>query len=166
MQRQILIALGITAGAVLGGCSKSEPSTDPHAGETAEEHAAHASHEGHDHDDHAGHDDHGDRHELGTTTIGGLQATCWQVHGEAEPGKELFLMVKLDEATPGGSTLRAWIGTDDRLSALVSKGEFDADEGLYGVHAEAPDPLPEGAAWWIEVETPEGETQTGSIALH
>ncbi|MEZ6020268.1 MAG: hypothetical protein R3F17_09245 [Planctomycetota bacterium] len=51
--------------------------------------------------------------------------------------------------------LRAWIGTEDR-TASSGQGEYTASHDDYDVHAMAPEPLPDGAKWWIELELPAG----------
>jgi hypothetical protein len=55
--------------------------------------------------------------------------------------------------------VRAWIGTEDRLSSYVGLGTYAPD---HDVHATAPDPLPGGVRWWIELEKPDGSKLVGS----
>lgn len=112
-------------------------------------------------DDH----DHGEEVALGTATVGDLEVEAFQGHGETEPGKEMHLVVKLPYNDSGASEVRAWIGTEDRFASVVGKGEYASSHDDYDIHAVAPDPLPEGAAWWIEVTQPDGSTHVGSIDL-
>lgn len=58
--------------------------------------------------------------------------------------------------------MRAWIGTEDRTLSYVGKGEYAASHDDYDIHAVAPDPLPPGAKWWIEIEKPDGSKGIGS----
>ncbi len=122
----------------------------------------------HDHDhadgDHMhGEDDH-DTVSIGTISLDGVQLELEQGHGEIAPGKELHLVVKMTPDDGGASVVRAWIGTEDRLTALVEKGAYAASHADYDVHAIAPDPLPADVKWWIEIERPDGTVLTGSIA--
>ena len=115
-------------------------------------------------DQHGG-GEHEDEHPveaLGVVEIGGLAVELAQGHGAVEAGKESHLVVKLLESDAGATTVRAWIGTEDRLGSYVGKGEYARDHDDYDVHAVAPDPLPEGARWWIELERPEGTRLVGS----
>jgi hypothetical protein len=58
--------------------------------------------------------------------------------------------------------VRAWIGTEDRTMSFVGKGEYAPSHDDYDIHAIAPDPLPENAMWWIEIEQPDGTKVVGS----
>lgn len=101
---------------------------------------------------------------LGGLQMGALEVSFEQGHGAVEPGKEGHLVVKLSPPDQGQTTVRAWIGIEDRTASYVGKASFSADREAYDVHATAPDPLPEGVAWWVELERPDGETLVGSIA--
>lgn len=172
LNRSLIAAIALPVSLGLVACSES--GTEP-AG--AHDHAGddHSGHD-HDHDDHAGHD-HGDHdqdhaedgmhdheaHPLGTAMIGQTQIEADQSHGILEAGKEMHLIVRI----PGGSgseIVRAWIGTEDRFESVVALAEHDADDAKHDVHVEAPDPLPAGAAWWIEIEHADGTKEVGSIA--
>lgn len=169
-----ILGLGaLCALAAVAGCKeKSTPNPKPVTAVngpgattgTTDDHAD----DDHDHDhadgDHDHDHDHGEEVSLGTATVGEMQVQCSQGHGLMEAGKESHLVVKLPHNDGGKSIVRAWIGTDDRLASKVGLGEYAADHDDYDIHAEAPDPLPEGAAWWIEVEKPDGTKHVGSIA--
>lgn len=161
--RSVFMSLGMAAAATLIGCGQSD---DANSADTADTSSAHS--EDHDHDhDHADDHDHDHGHEevlLGTTMIGEMEVQCWQGHGSIEPGKELHLVVKLAAGDGGASIVRAWIGTEDRFESIVARGEYAASHDDYDIHATAPDPLPENAMWWIEVEHPDGTKHLGSIA--
>ncbi len=174
---KILACAGLSA-CLLTGCGDETDKDTNGTGDTHAEGDGH-DHDGDGHDDHAdgdhdhdgdGHDDHADAgghdHDeasLGTTSIGGVTVECWQAHGDVEPGKEMALVVKLPDSAAGQATVRAWIGTDDRLSSMVGKGVYAPSHDDYDIHTSAPNPLPEGAKWWIEVERPDGTKAVGSI---
>ena len=159
--------------ALAAGCERQSPDAHTHA---------HGDDHGHDHDD--GHDhahDGGDGHDhahaqaggamddhalvpLGSVMLGDVSAEFSQGHGLVAAGKEMHLRVVLEPGDAGASEVRAWIGTQDRLASAVGRGEFAAD-GWYDLHAVAPDPLPAGAAWWVEVQRPDGSTEVGSVAF-
>ncbi len=120
-----------------------------------------------DSDDHgADNADHGHAEvSIGTATVGDLQVECKQGHGETASGKEMHLVVKLPHNDAGATIVRAWIGTEDRLQSRVGMGTYAPSHDDYDVHVAAPDPLPDGAQWWIEVQMPDGTTSVGSIAF-
>lgn len=99
---------------------------------------------------------------LGTVDIGGLSVELAQGHGGVAAGKEGHLVVKLPYDDKGSTIVRAWIGTEDRMASMVGKGEYAPSHDDYDVHAVAPDPLPTGARWWIEIEKPDGTKVVGS----
>lgn len=165
---RILLVAGLAAALPVAGCEEQGTSK----GTTAGEHA-HAEGDGHDHDG-AGHmgDEHmgGDHDEaeqvaLGAVTVGDMEVQAFQGHGQAAPGKELHLVVRLPGGDTGASTVRGWIGTDDRYGSVVAKADYSAQAGGYELHALAPDPMPENASWWIEVEMPDGKTHVGSVPV-
>jgi hypothetical protein len=77
-------------------------------------------------------------------------------------GSEGHLVVKLPYSDGGATTVRAWIGGEDRTLSIVGKGQYAPSHDDYDVHAVAPDPLPAGARWWIELERPDGQRLLGS----
>lgn len=109
-------------------------------------------------DDH----DHGEETELPAATIGDMQVELAQAHGAVQAGKEGHLVVKLPYNDDGATIVRAWIGGEDRTLSMVGKGEYAASHDDYDIHTIAPDPLPEGAKWWIEIEKPDGTKAVGS----
>jgi hypothetical protein len=124
----------------------SEQPTDP-------EDDAHDA-DGHEHDEEP----------LGTARLGDLDIELAQGHGAVVPGGEGHLVVKLPYDDSGATVVRAWIGTEDRTLSYVGKGVYAPSHDDYDVHATAPDPLPEDARWWIEIEKPDGTRLTGSAA--
>jgi hypothetical protein len=135
------------------GCGGSDAPSAPSA---AGDEAAHASgaEDGHEHAEDS----------LGTALIGDLAVEFAQGHGALQGGKEGHLVVKLPYSDDGATIVRAWIGTDDRTSSYVGKGEYAASHDDYDVHATAPDPLPEAVRWWVEIEQPDGAKLVGSVA--
>lgn len=180
---RILLIAGLAAALSVTGCEEQGGTHDTSTGEHG-----HADGDGHDHDgaghdgdEGTGHDGDGDGHggddghadgdhddhdlaPLGTVTVGDMEVEAFQGHGEAAAGKELHLVVKL-AGGDASSVVRAWIGTDDRYASVVALAEYSAEQGGYELHAVAPDPLPENASWWIEVEMPDGRTHVGSVAM-
>jgi hypothetical protein len=137
-------------------------------GHDHKEEAAHAEGEAkkteENHDDHEDHD-HGDEAELGKFDIDGIMVEAAQGHGNVEAGKEGHLIIKLDYKDDGQTVTRSWIGTADRTMSSTGKGEYAAAHDDYDIHTMAPDPLPEGAAWWLEIAKPDGTKSIGSIPL-
>ncbi len=99
---------------------------------------------------------------IGTVEIGGAMVKLAQGHGKMKAGDESHLVVKLPTNDGGATIVRAWVGTSDRTKSLVAKGTYAASHDDYDVHADAPDPLPEGVQWWVEIEKPDGTKAVGS----
>ncbi len=118
---------------------------------------------GADHAEHApGEGDHGHEVDLGTAMFGDLKVSLAQGHGAVEAGKEGHLVVKLPYDDAGATTVRAWIGGKDRTLSYVGKGAYAPAHGDYDIHAIAPDPLPQNAMWWVEIQKPDGTRLLGS----
>ncbi|MHC4892445.1 MAG: hypothetical protein ACYTFV_03585 [Planctomycetota bacterium] len=168
----IALALACLLPIACGGTDAGDPSAEhSHDGHSHDGH----SHDGHSHDGHThdgtstehGHSDEANEHDhdevpLGSVEIGDLTVELAQGHGGIAAGKESHLVVKLPYADAGATAVRAWIGTEDRTLSLVGKAEYAAAHDDYDLHATAPDPLPEGAQWWIEIERPDGTRALGS----
>jgi hypothetical protein len=155
---------------LLVSCGDKEKAADTETKPDAK--AAHGDHDDHDdHDDHGDEEedhadhDHGDEVALGKFDIDGIMVEAAQGHGSVEAGKEGHIIIKLDYKDDGQTVTRAWIGTADRTMSAVGKGEYAPSHDDYDIHANAPDPLPEGAAWWLEIEKPDGTKAVGSIPL-
>lgn len=155
MNTKHAIIAGIASlGIALAGCD-SELSGNETAHETATHGHPHPAGTTHGHEETP----------LGSAQIGDLTVEFAQGHGVVGPGKEMHLVVKLPYSDNGASVVRAWIGTEDRMQSRVAKGEYAASHDDYDVHAEAPDPLPEGATWWVEIEQPDGAKHVGSCRI-
>lgn len=164
MTRQLFVALPCTLSLALAGCEPSSHDGHDHDhGAGTHTHADGSTHA--DHDAEAGHDDHDHDHEeiaLPSATIGDMVVELAQAHGPLVAGEEAHLVVKLPYTDQGATIVRAWIGSEDRTLSFVGRGEYAASHDDYDIHAMAPDPLPEGSLWWIEIEKPDGETVFGS----
>jgi hypothetical protein len=153
-------ALGLFIGCGDSNTSSSAPSSE-------EEHG-HAHEEGkgdHAHEEEGEHEHEHEEIALGTHDVSGISVEAAQGHGNVEAGKEGHLVIKLPYNDNGESVVRAWIGTEDRTMSAVGKGEYAPSHDDYDIHAVAPDPLPEGAKWWLEIEKPDGTKAVGSIPL-
>ena len=106
-----------------------------------------------------------DEAELGKFAIDGIMVEAAQGHGAVEAGKEGHLVIKLPYKDQGATVVRAWIGTEDRTLSSVGKGEYAASHEDYDIHAVAPDPLPDGTKWWLEIEKPDGTKTVGSFPI-
>lgn len=146
----IIPALALSA--LLVACDKS--STEAPAPTSDNKPAKEEEHE-HEHEEIA----------LGTFDVSGLSVEAAQGHGNVEAGKEGHLVIKLPYKDNGETVVRAWVGTEDRTLSSVGKGEYAPSHDDYDIHAIAPDPLPEGAKWWLEIEKPDGTKAVGSLPL-
>lgn len=163
-----LFTMTALLGALLAvtGCNNASDDADTiegtHVHDDGTVHSDHAD----DGDDAESMDDAGDHaHDeasLGSVTIGGMSIELAQSHGAVEPGKEGHLIVKLPYTDGGATIVRAWIGTEDRTMSRVGLGDYAPSHDDYDIHAIAPDPLPDDAQWWIEIEKPDGEKIIGS----
>lgn len=177
---QIVLSLLVAMGLSLAACSESDDNANDHAaGDSSHTHADGSTH--HDHGDgnadhaHEG-EDHGHDHEgmegdhdhahdeipLPPAQFGDMLVQAAQAHGAIAPGKESHLVIKLPYNDSGATIVRAWIGTEDRTLSYVGKGEYAPSHDDYDIHATAPDPLPDNAMWWIEIEKPDGTKLVGS----
>lgn len=148
----------------VSGCGNSgdeNKETGSDAGGDTHTHA-----DGMTHDDHAdGSGDHDHAHdevELDPVMIGGMRIELAQGHGAVAAGEEGHLVVKLPYNDNGATTVRAWIGGEDRTMSMVGNGEYAPSHDDYDIHAVAPDPLPATTMWWIEIEKPDGTKIIGS----
>lgn len=151
--------------ALMTGCDKSSndgSSAKDHDGGGTHVHDDGSVHDDHAEDNHAEEDHAHDEVSLGTVMIGDMEVELAQGHGSVAAGQEGHLVVKLPYNDQGATVVRAWIGTEDRTLSYVGKGEYAPSHDDYDIHAVAPDPLPEDAMWWIEIEKPDGTKVLGS----
>lgn len=168
---RMLLVAGLATALSIAACEEPGASTGTSGGEYGQAEGGGDDGAGHDGGEGAGHDpDDGDRdgHELeplGAVAVGEMQIQAFQGDGAATPGKELRLVVRLPEDDSGTSTVRGWIGTNDRYASLVALARYSAEAGGYELRTIAPDPLPDSASWWIEVELADGTAHVGSVAM-
>lgn len=106
-------------------------------------------------DDHAG-------VAIGPVQIGDMNVQLAQGHGAIAAGKESHLVVLMPYEDNGETVVRAWIGSEDRTLSFVGRGDYSSSPSRYDIHAVAPNPLPNNAKWWIEIEKPDGTKALGS----
>lgn len=162
MNKTSTLVLAFTSTLWIAGCSDSGSEPDDNGTHTHTDGTVHK-----DGDDvkaaDTGHgDDHGVETPLPAATIDDMKVELTQAKGVIEPGKEGILLVKLPYEDKGETIVRAWIGTEDRTLSMVGKGIYAPAHGDYDVHTMAPDPLPENAMWWFEIEKPDGTKIVGS----
>lgn len=153
--KYLIMVPAIAASMFLFACNNSEQSSDVEDGSSDGAEVSQNEEHGHSHDEES----------LGSFDIGGIQVEAAQGHGSVEPGKEGHLVISLPYNDKGASTVRAWIGIEDRTLSAVGKGDYAASHDDYDIHAVAPDPLPENTKWWVEIEKPDGTKVTGSLPL-
>lgn len=107
--------------------------------------------------------------ELGTISIGDLTVRASRDKGELKAGGDVPVDVWLTttDGKPASATaVRFWIGTEDAKGSLKARGEVEdpAKPNHWHNHVEAPNPLPDGAKLWVEVEASLGKT-AGSFDL-
>lgn len=101
--------------------------------------------------------------ELGTTKIGDYSVRASRDKGELKPGGDAPVDVWVDGGLGEGVTaVRFWIGTEDAKGSVKAKAAVE--DGKWHTHVELPDPLAEGTALWIEMETAAGPLK-GSVPL-
>ena len=147
------------------GCSESNTTSSAPSSEKEHGHAHEEGKGDHAHEEEGEHEHEHEEIALGTHDVSGISVEAAQGHGNVEAGKEGHLVIKLPYNDNGESVVRAWIGTEDRTMSAVGKGEYAPSHDDYDIHAVAPDPLPEGAKWWLEIEKPDGTKAVGSIPL-
>ncbi len=173
--KTLALAVSVVTIALLYGCTKTEepeststndvsPSGDVHMHDAGSTHADHDDADGDDVAKNGGGHAH-DEVSLGSITIDDMEVELAQGHGAVEAGKEGHLVVKLPYSDSGATTIRAWIGGEDRTMSMVGLGTYAPSHDDYDVHAIAPNPLPVDAQWWIEIEKPEGTKSVGSTPV-
>jgi len=159
MKMKYMMIPAFALSALLVGCGEKKTTAADDHGHPHEEGEAHSEVKAEEEHDHAH-----DEVALGKFKAGELEIEAAQGHGMVEAGKEGHLVIKLPYNDAGASTVRAWIGTEDRTLSAVGKGEYAPSHDDYDIHAVAPSPLPADTQWWVEVEKPDGTKIVGSIA--
>lgn len=170
------ICLSLTASVLaLVACNKEQPSANP----TPDAHADTA-HDDHAHDDHvhgpngehleqmAGHG--GPVIELGSATIGAFNAVATRDQAQIVAGKDAPIDVTVTPLAGGSAkatAVRFWIGTEDAKGSVKAKADIEnpAEPNRWHTHAEIPNPIPDGAKLWVEIEDDQGARTAGSFDL-
>jgi hypothetical protein len=104
---------------------------------------------------------HTDGEALGTITIGVWTVT---VVGEIKPGTEAHLDIDFSGSTEKPAAIRVWFGTKDGKGAIKQKADGSGPE--YHAHADIPNPIPDGAKLWVEIEDIKGVKSAGAFESH
>ena len=165
------ISLSLAASVLaLAACNKEQPPAKP----TPDAHA-NAAHDDHAHglngehlEQTAGHG--GPVIDLGSTTIGNFNAVATRDEGQIIAGKDAPIDVTVTPATGGDAkpaAVRFWIGTEDAKGSVKAKADVEnpAEPNRWHTHAEIPNPIPDGAKLWVEIEDEQGGKALGSFDL-
>jgi len=157
-----LAAIGLVVVSVLG-CERGKPRPKQPDGRQ-HVHADGSVHDGHEHSGGQGHShEHSKSIALGEFDIGGVRVQAAQEQSKVSAGGECQLVIKLPYCDKGETTIRAWIGTEDRTLSMVGKGVYAPGHDDYDIHTVAPQPIPDGAQWWVEIEKPDGTKTLGAF---
>lgn len=97
---------------------------------------------------------------LGTITIDGFEMEVIQ-EGRVVAGQEATFEITIN-GNKEPKAVRVWIGIESGRGSR--KGKAHKHDDKMEVHADVPDPMPEGSRLWIEVENNDKKT-VGSIAF-
>ncbi len=108
--------------------------------------------------------------ELGTTRIGDLTVRASRDQGEIRPRGDAPIDVWVTTADGKPASVKAVrfrIGTEDARGSVKAKAEIEvpAETNHWHTHAEVPNPIPEGAKLWVEIEADDGSKSSGSFEL-
>ena len=167
--KRIYIILPTLLTIALFGCEGNQESVAKPVQETPETHNESVHTESHAEEAHTdGHDNAGHTHsheESGKTTYELTLANVAlevRYRGDGTPGSELDVSLR----SVGGdrpATIRVWVGVESGKGSRKTK--VHSHGATYHAHAHVPSNLPEGSALWIEVQTVNGEKESGSIDL-
>ena len=85
------------------------------------------------------------------------------VKGTLSPGAEIDVELVQTSGSPA-IAIRLWLGNESGVGSTKTKSHSHGTK--HHAVPQAPNPLPENSALWIEVESAMGERETGSIALN
>ena len=109
---------------------------------------------------------HSDQHageiKLGSTTIAGFTVAV-SIGEKVKAGEEAHVDISISGGTGKPKAVRVWIGTEDSAGSIKSLAD-PSDHG-YHAHAEAPNPLPEGARLWVSIDDDKDVTHVGGFDL-
>jgi len=104
---------------------------------------------------------HSERTRLGQVELAGHTITVQRV-APIEAGKEADFDLDFGKA-PLPSTVRVWVGVESAIGSRKCRFERETDLSMHG-HPEVPDPIPAGAAVWVEVEV-DGKSARAAVPL-
>jgi len=107
--------------------------------------------------------DHGEPHVLGSVTLAGHTVEVVQ-EGEVVAGKEAAFDLRFGKSDQPLPTARVWIGVQSGTGSMKARLTKESAFVLHG-HVEVPDPIPEGAMVWVEIEDA-GTKLQNSFAWH
>ncbi|MCG3129893.1 MAG: hypothetical protein FLDDKLPJ_00631 [Phycisphaerae bacterium] len=93
--------------------------------------------------------------ELGEQDINGLMIRASRDAGELKPGGEAAVDVWIDGGIGSAVAVRFWIGVADGAGSVKAKAGVEGEHWHH--HLEIPDPMPEDAQLWVEIELEEVE---------
>lgn len=108
-------------------------------------------------------DHHGERHPIGSVSLGGHTFQVVQ-QGEVTAGKETLLFLETSTPDQPLPVARAWIGIESGAGSMKARLTKEGDHALHA-HVEVPDPLPQGAMLWLEIEDGSAKVRN-SFAWH
>jgi hypothetical protein len=94
-----------------------------------------------------------EKHKLGRKMIGGYNVSVILM-GEVEAGKHVDFDIKLIDAKADPKALRVWVGVEDAKGSKKAAGT--KGEATYTGEVDVPNPIPEKAKLWVEIETDGG----------
>lgn len=139
-----------------GTPAAAKKDSQEHSKDDGHDHGAEGHHEGDGHD----HGSAGKARDMGSVKIGSNEVQVVDEGGGVVAGKAGSFHIKIK----GGpvKAVRTWVGTESGKESVKSKAEKEGAD--FHAMPEAPKPLPQGSALWIELETEAGVVK-GFIAL-
>lgn len=166
------------------GCEENKPSSGGSAASTnkPDDHGHTHNPDGSHKDDHAHDHSHDDSHDeagsasshggavvaLGEQAIGSFTAKATRDEGQIVAGKDAPIDVTITSTAEAKAiAVRFWIGTQDAKGSVKAKAEIEnpKEPNRWHVHAEIPNPMPEGSKLWVEIEDDKGGTSVGGFDL-
>lgn len=157
MKTMSLMMTALLTGAVLAGCSKPDTTTPPEAATPAATPAPAAEPVAAEADAGDNLSEAGDQTFLEPIALAPFTTKVMHI-GEVSKG---HFNLYVDGGQP--AAVRAWIGDEAATNVLITKAEFEVDH--HCAHLEVTQPLPEGAKFWLELETADGKLLKGSSEL-